>query len=380
MTKASCNSILTEKEPAAQSAVVFHCSACGECCSSVNIPLDAAKAEALLQKPWVQQRLQQTATSLIKTGPHQYQMPLTETGYCVFLSEEDKHCLIHRREGLALKPLECQRFPFAAIRQATDTLGFDASASCSVVANQLLQAFQPIVPDDPLSILPVEPHFPTSVQKTRWQRLSREDYRVYQEQITQCFALPAVSAETALHQVYRWLHQHPSLPSSVIWQPNPLWQRVIPAWWLRKPYGWVSQWAIWTGGDYADPKIFGQDVFSLQGLSAVQWPDDPSTDQNLLLKGFLHNVLRRQVVLAHGHSLESLLTVSVIGLQLVQWYAKALGMLQDKSEVHVTDVSMAIRLVDRYYTGHQPRFLEQLRRWPWHGVFQRLFFAQRKLF
>jgi hypothetical protein len=41
---------------------------------------------------------------------------------------------------------------------------------------------------------------------------------------------------------------------------------------------------------------------------------------------------------------------------LVRWYAKALAALQGAQETSEKDVTTAIRLVERYYTGHQPRF------------------------
>jgi hypothetical protein len=54
---------------------------------------------------------------------------------------------------------------------------------------------------------------------------------------------------------------------------------------------------------------------------------------------------------------------------MVHWHARTLADLSGKLEPDATDVLLAIRLTERYYTGHQPNFISVF---TGHGVFSHL--------
>jgi hypothetical protein len=66
-----------------------------------------------------------------------------------------------------------------------------------------------------------------------------------------------------------------------------------------------------------------------------------------------------------GQSLLSLWSMAVCAWLLLRWYAIMLTALrfsiqpsEASCQVLGPEVSLAIRLVERYYTGHQPRFMQ----------------------
>src|SRR5690606_6458844 len=92
-------------------------------------------------------RLSEANRELVKVTDALYRLPLTDENVCVFLGD-DRRCMVEAHEGLSLKPEECQRFPFAAVRLPDGTAAHDTSASCKRIAETLLLAFQPILPRD----------------------------------------------------------------------------------------------------------------------------------------------------------------------------------------------------------------------------------------
>jgi Fe-S-cluster containining protein len=127
-------------------AVYFNCTMCGDCCSSWNISIEAEKAVTLLEKEWVTSRLQQVNRSISKLSNEVYRIPLTAENVCIFLNP-NKTCMIQEKEGLLLKPSECQRFPFASVVLPTGQLQHDTSAACKKIAEELLLTFQSILPN-----------------------------------------------------------------------------------------------------------------------------------------------------------------------------------------------------------------------------------------
>lgn len=315
--------------------VYFECSQCGDCCSSISIPIEREKAERILAKLWVQDRLTETHRKLEKLSSEYYRLPLTDENTCVFLAE-DKRCLIEVHEGRDTKPEECKRFPFAAVKTESGELSYDASASCKHIAEMLLTAFAPILPqpDSDLGLIPQE--FPTRIETGYGRRtLSHPEFWHYQQTLTKIF-LQDISAREALGQVRQLLGQQ-SAESVGDWR-----QKLLTLYLLRKPYGSWTWMQMLIQQKVVDSRIFGTRIEALN--QPLQSADDR------LLKGFLHNILRRYVLLSHGHSLSNMLGLACAGYTLVQWYA-----------VTLEDTSLAIRIVERYYTGHHPYFLDRFR-------------------
>lgn len=393
---------------------------CGECCSSWNIPIEAEKARQLLEKSWVQARLRETSRQLTPMTPDTYRIPLTDENVCVFLAE-DRRCMVEANEGLALKPHECQRFPFATVRLPDGTDWHETSAACKSISEKLLLAFQPIQPRPSASrpaksshtthsssgrLSPVDESgdahvgvleaqslmeevleaqalteaaleplalFPERIPVSGFRHISKAAYQEYQHQLRQLFMNPNLRPEAALAEAHRLLHriarQHerhggksglegqplPSVQTSG-YRFSPLLAGMLTIAFLRKPFRTLSWVSLIRGRTYPDPRIFGVPV-ELGPQGKIPWDNSHEAGLNRRLSAFLFNLLQRKRLIALGSSLAAHLAMAGVACLLVQWYARTLAWLQGAGSPSESDVSSAIRLVERYYTGHQPRFL-----------------------
>lgn len=394
-----------DSNPTAQ-PLYFNCKMCGECCSSWNIPIEAGKAKKLLEKPWVQTRLQETNRQLTPITEDTYRIPLTDENVCVFLAE-DRRCMVESQEGLALKPHECQRFPFATVSLPDGTTWHETSAACKSISEKLLLAFQPIQPkpsqpeidsappweavtqpltpeeDDYSLSASLEPvaHFPQRIPVSGLREMSQAQYQNYQAGLRAIFTNPEWDPQTALRQANELLKQvsrhsqkRPIQPTfkhdvSIIGCFPGLLVKLLTIGFLRKPYRTMSWVNLILGQTYPDPRIFGLPV-ELAQIRHIPW--NPTF--NLRLNAFLYNLLQRKRMVALGSSLSAHFAMAGVACLLVQWYARALAWMQESREISEQDVSGAIRLVERYYTGHQPRFLEFFAsRWRGEGIYWLLF-------
>jgi Fe-S-cluster containining protein len=421
-------------------SVYFECSQCGDCCSSWNIPLEADKARILLDRPWVRERLAATRRALTPMTADLYRIPLTDQNMCVFLGE-DRRCLVEVHEGAALKPKECRRFPFAAVKmpasgvppsnRAGEDIRYETSAACKKISDTLLLAFRPILPKPPESAECEVPGNPTPKTSETWQlglEVANEAafdlletlparvpvdwfrtadwsaYAAWRERLRIVFMDPDVSADEALRQARHLLklqippHPNPpppggrgqkdlllsanNAPFSRENSPLPPGLQPLPrneaygcgspnggggglgwggSWitlfFLRKPYRTLTWFRLWRGEVYEDPRLFGMPI-DLKARCAVRGDWEERAENRRLLKAFLFNLLGRRLPLTRGQSLASLTAMAVCACLLVRWYAVTLAWLRNEQTVAPTDVSLAIRLVERYYTGHQPRFLQ----------------------
>jgi hypothetical protein len=116
---------------------------------------------------------------------------------------------------------------------------------------------------------------------------------------------------------------------------------------------------------YTDSRIFGFSI-PMKEHNQVKW----HAEGNLLANAFLFQLLGRKRMLARGTSLFTLLVMGACALALVEWYAKALAWANQRSATNLQDVSDAIRLTERYYTGHHPGFLKRFNnRWMGTALF-----------
>lgn len=326
--------------------------------------METEKAEVLLQKEWVQTRLLETRRELSRHSAAMYRIPLTDENVCVFLGA-DRRCLIEVHEGLTLKPHECQRFPFATVRLPDGTAIHDTSAACKSISEKLLLAFEPIRPkpdpkaDQVSDFVVVEPPpdleavgvFPERVWLNPFRKTDWQDYLAQQTNWKSWFQDDSMSASEALNRVKRSLRAQTTKPSGA--KRNPLLRNLILLGFLRKPYRSLSLFSLLRGKSYHDPRLFGE-ALNLKAQGQVVW--DIRHEGHL--KAFLYNLLCRKRLLSAGGSVQSLLAMAGIAMMLVQWYARALASLQAQTETTEQDVATAIRLVERYYTGHQPRFFD----------------------
>lgn len=335
--------------------------------------METEKAEVLLERPWVRQRLAETHRELRKQSSEVYRIPLTDENMCVFLGA-DRRCMIEVNEGLHLKPHECQRFPFATVRMPDGTAVHDSSAACKSIAEKLILAFEPIQPkpkatetleeggDSVALSSPLQAWledigtFPEKVRPAPFRKgLPWSSYLDYQKQWQSAF----VDNEMSLQDCFTQVRQQ--LGIQAIFPANGLTGAFFTLFFLRKPYRTLSWMSLLLNGRYHDPRLFGE-ALDLKRVGQVGWASE--CDQHL--KAFAWNVLSRKRLLSAGGSLQSLVAMAEISVMLVRWYAKALASLQESSRVSEKDVVTAIRLVERYYSGHQPRFFNWFLS-PWNG-------------
>lgn len=380
--------------PALPEAKVFTCSQCGECCSKVMVPIEQHLVEYLEPLPWVQQRFKALLGDKKGFDPYDQShaiIPHRDDGYCVFLGDKNQ-CLIEEIEGITYKPTECQRFPFGSVYLAEEskpfiatktpltpyknTLSVDGSVGCKTLAEGLFDRVLRWQPRDVEWYLeqPME-QLPKRVQLSRFKKMDWQPYEAWVEHLNRIVTSeePLSSwgllreAKRSLDQVYQ--------PGQIVNMPelysqskskslSPYWDRGLCALLLRKPYGFLNTWAVWRDGHYMDIKVFGPKPIDLAGHSHITWPDE----LDAVVARFLVVILSRRLMLAYGHRLTDMLAMAIGTRALVHWYGKTLTLIQGKESVEREDALGAIRLVERYYTGHQPMFPESFRWRPGWGT------------
>ena len=119
-------------------------------------------------------------------------------------------------------------------------------------------------------------------------------------------------------------------------------------------------------GTYADDKVLG--VASEVSVGAVLGLPPA---QQLQVKAFLFQVLSRRLPLGYGVGWVELWLQAGVAWFLVQWYGRILAVMGGQTTVDEPSVKSAIRLVERYYTAHQPRFLSKFEgQWFWLFIFR----------
>jgi Fe-S-cluster containining protein len=356
----------------------FQCQLCGECCTSWQIPIEAQKAETLFQKKWVQKQLADHQLAFEALSPDHYRVPLKSDGYCVFLGEENR-CLIEVHEGYEAKPEQCKRFPFARTEMQDSNIpdsehdvvpATEASGFCKAIAEQYWPKGLTVIPGErdrsfdgevlPPSINLRKPGF--------WQKSPAQATRHFfetLEQALQRFETTPVASLGDLEKTLKQLAHHWIYDKSDPTEFTPFSKqthRLMTALFLRHPHGWVSAESLWNHRIYLDYKLFGMPL-DLEKHPDVKPPNDPEALQPLQF--FFSQFLRRKVPYTYGHTGESMMCAALVSYFMVIWYAKTNAMLQERDQVLSEDVILAIRTTERYYTGHQPEFLDQFRTSLW---------------
>ncbi|MDH4378608.1 MAG: YkgJ family cysteine cluster protein [Vampirovibrionales bacterium] len=361
----------------------FACNQCGQCCTSVSIPIEPEKAKALKQLDWVIERLALHGVDFEPLPKNKYdtrwQVPLTAERRCVFLGDANE-CLVHHFAGPELKPDECHRYPFSSgfrssgLRQGPvmdDPVGlqYDVTASCQSVADGLSEGivnWQPssIPPPHPLGVDALPEEWPVVNQKSlpwgeRDAWLSSLRPLIKDKSVTAWQLLQAAS------QIFHKSPQKSRVNSSFF---ERLWLILC----LRKPYSLWSVAALLSGKGYVDNKVLGTTPIALASVLS-----QPVSDTSTALKAFVVSILSRRLPYVIGMDAQGLWWLAFSGWVLVRFYARALFLLENntmnktmmdnktegkRADVDESLVVVAIRLVERYYTGHQPRFVAWVHR------------------
>lgn len=326
---------------------------------------------ALNKLSWVVERL---ALHGLDFGPlpnakhdTRWQVPLTVDRRCVFLGDGNE-CLVHHLAGPELKPDECHRYPFSSgfrslgFRHANDGSAdaqYDVTASCQSVADGLAQGVVRWLPSGnppqhPLGEDTLPDQWPITKRKSlTWEEreawLSSMRPMIQDSDVTAWMLLQAAST------IFRKSPQGSAVDSCFL---ERLWLILC----LRKPYSLWSVATLLTGTGYLDEKVLGAVPISLAAV--VKQPMD---DTSTALKAFVVSIVSRRLPYASGMDAQGLWWLALSAWVLVRFYARALFLLENMIEANrsVVDESLvvvAIRLVERYYTGHQPRFVAWVHR------------------
>jgi Putative zinc- or iron-chelating domain len=382
----------------------FACSECGNCCSTWQVAIDKPRANALFALPWVEERLHALGLAFEPLLDWGYYLPLKPDQMCVFW-EQNEGCLIHKNVGATAKPLDCQRFPFASFTPETtaNTTFTDVSFACSEMVNtHLLQWETPTpslvesvgleaVTQSPQSVSPFYPKgvvWQPSVAIWSWPfkwfkplPWAVLDHRLtlmkpaFQDDSISVWGALALAFTVMCSPIYKVWYAEQLLAfslqfkrrerprQSVLWQ---LFQRWVLAKFVRMPYGMFDVVRFVFRGRYADDKVLG--LASEVPVGAVLGL--PSSESRYV-KAFLFQVLNRRLPLGYGGAWVELWLQACVAWFLVQWYGRILAVMGGQSVVDEPSVKSAIRLVERYYTAHQPRFLSKFEgQWFWLLLFR----------
>jgi Fe-S-cluster containining protein len=368
-------------------AKTFECSQCGHCCNTWKVPIEAKRLNALLQRPWVQERLSTFNAIFEPIDDWGAFLPHKPNQECLFW--EDEHgCLIHQHEGAAAKPLDCQRFPFSRLpTQETETESpprFDVSAACSTIAASHLTPQHTLIQPSVLEAASAKeshqhpsPFYPSSTTPLtqyarypwpfhRYQTLKVPEFQALIEaHVRPLFqgdddgALPTPWQALALAEgilLQKVVIKH--LPN----EPPEWWRQHQLALWLRSSYGNYPRWQWRFKGQYYDAQLFGDTCIHRSKLKAISWSIE---EQHRVARSFVYHLLRRESALAFGSSLWHHIRMARLGLLLFEFYAPAFALHEGVAEVEPTHMELAIRCIERYYTAHQPRTLARLEASPW---------------
>jgi hypothetical protein len=327
--------------------------------------------------------------------------------------QRGRGCLIHAYEGAEAKPLDCQRFPFAQSQWWSEgeiQTQLDASGACSMIAQWFIPQWLKPRPSAlesvavaqasafPLHASPTvavdEPKEASLLHWYAWQRFMPAWFQRWQGVTLQQW-------QRALAALRHWHYGEPSLPlygfislaqhtclhSKAVLQSESVltdrgWrffqsvvsggvlsqlqqavtalQVLLLAWAaLRFPYGWYGRLHWLFSGEYQDPLVFAQPV-QVSLWQCLRFAQHPEVLQ--WAKAFYWQVFSRVMGLRMGLGLHRHAEGCLAGVGLWLFYAAALHQQQternDSSEavVDVSLLALATRIVERYYTAHQPRY------------------------
>ncbi|MGD9581216.1 MAG: hypothetical protein AB7V50_07575, partial [Vampirovibrionia bacterium] len=77
---------------------------------------------------------------------------------------------------------------------------------------------------------------------------------------------------------------------------------------------------------------------------------------------YLLDINQRTILLGHGHSVIGVYMAMYIAYCLIEWYYRAFKVLEETSFDELFYIKLAIKVVERYYIGHNVKFLELFRK------------------
>ncbi len=356
----------------------FSCIQCGECCNVWNLPVNTRLYEKLLKEPYIKTILEKEQTCF-KTINNSIYLPKKD-GTCVFFDPESKLCGIHKNIAEDFKPEECLRFPFAFARDKNGRLYVDYSFYCKAILQNQGNPVQDYLIEEFISKFDIF-EFPDKIALYHGNTTDVKTINSVQAVVSfylysKCLNIPVKEWGFQLYSGYSILQKlikrhrtEKELSITELFQEFLELQpdqkhnykfniNLLNAIFLRKKKIFPDAFLIFKNKGTLKEPIIAENL-DLSSMKSLDFSSDKHS--NLLLLRYLLNILNRNILFVHKHSFEGIYVAMIITYCITLWYAKALAYVDDSETIEPFHTELAIRVTERYYIGHNARFIENVR-------------------
>ena len=338
------------------------------------MPVERKEYEIIVQHPWVKELIKKTKADFQINGDTIY-LPKSG-GICIFLNEKTHLCSIHGRLGADIKPIECHRFPFAFAKDSAGNIYPDTSFFCKAIVQNYGEDLSQLINEDYVSKFDTF-DFPDKVLFAPWLEV---DYSFAESILdllsrhlyNECLKVPTedwwdilYNGFKALVKIEKCIKNKEDKPFEEIINSfkKPASKRkrnLLTAIFLRKQFLIPDIFFVYFNKTRFLEPIIAEHI-KLNRFKEVLFAGSEKT-RNLLLKYYI-DIIRRKVLLAHGHSVIGVYMAMLIAYCITRWYSKALVIVEGNSYSEVEDFhsELAVRVTERYYIGHNVKFMEPFR-------------------
>lgn len=355
----------------------YSCTLCGECCGAWNLPIDKALAEELKTKTLVQNILKKKKKEFFSFN-NEYLLPKSN-GICVFLEKNTNFCLLQKHYSDTRKPLECKRFPFAFMKDSKGNLYFDTSFYCKAIienkgdllneeyVKKEIKDFDLFTIPETVSISPSETiNFQKYLKLTNI--ISNHLYKQFNTIEIEKWHIPLTCLYnsfktitkaynkgniTDTEHLSKHLTNNMKKTRKINNRLNFLEKVLIKK---KSPIIDFIKYITKTG-QLIEP--ITNETIHLKQLKRLSLENNQKT--KALYMRFLLDIINRKALLAHEHSLEGIILATIIALKVVYFYSNLLSHLDNSKYIEYFHLALAIRITERYYIGHNKRFMEIFR-------------------
>lgn len=343
----------------------FTCLECGECCTAWNLPVEEKLYEKIIELNWVKELLKKQQQDF-KITPTNIYLPKKEK-ICVFLASNKNLCLLQQNNGIDYKPLECQRFPFAFARDKNGEIYFDTSFFCKAIIKNEGEIISESLKKECLNNFDFF-EFPEHIFLSFDKMVTIDEFQDIRKQINKYLFEHCISTNIEnwpefflnTHNYIEKFSPKSDIESQKIKKSNYK-NKLLTSIFLRKNNIAPDFFKILLGiGRLKEPII--AEPINLSQLNDIKVPDEQEIKE--LLLRYLLDITQRNILHAHKHTFAGIILISLFAYHFTLWYSRALARVQSKNEVELFHLELAIRIMERYYIGHNVRFLENFRSKP----------------
>lgn len=361
---------------------IFTCQLCGECCCAWNLPIDNILYEKLIKIDWIVKLLNENNLNF-NLIDNQIYIPKKD-GICIFLAQ-NKLCMLHND----LKPNECKRFPFAIALDKTNNIYLDTSFFCKSIVNSTGEIVSDSVKEYLVSNFDFF-NFPDKISFSRNVLVNNELYKEIIDKLLTFLYFELI--ETDIHTwgnvlfkgfellktMERTLKQKKSIAN--INEKNldnckissvDLKLHIITSFLVRKKYPVKDLISLLISLGIVNDLVTDENI-NVNKLKLIKIEGIQQTKHQLIR--YYLNILQRQILICHGYNLINIYCFIIAAYCLNMWYMRVLIYIENKAFID-TNLSKdkqlsfkldqfysesAIRITERYYIGHNAKFLEVL--------------------